>query len=149
MSVKQDLDEALKDAMRKKAEASLDAIRAVKSALKLAEIDKKKEYSDSEIHGLIQSEIKKRKDSIEQFKAGNRADLADREQAQVDVLVKFLPPQMGEAEIEKLVDEAIASTGAKGPKEMGKVMGALMPKVKGKADGGVVNAIVKRKLGAA
>lgn len=148
MPVKQDLDSALKEAMKAKNEAALDAIRAVKSAVKLAEIDKKKEYGDAEIHGLIQSEIKKRKDSIGQFKSGNRQDLVDREQAQVDVLVKFLPPQMSEAEIEKLVDEAIASTGAKGPKEMGKVMGALMPKVKGKADGGVVNAIVKKKLGA-
>jgi uncharacterized protein YqeY len=148
MPVKQDLDNALKEAMKAKNEAALDAIRAVKSALKLKEIDKKAELTDAELHALIQSEIKKRRDSIEQFKAGNRQDLVDREQAQVDVLVKFLPPQMSQEEVEKLVDEAIAATGAKGVKEMGKVMGALGPKMKGKADMGAVNVIVKKKLGA-
>jgi hypothetical protein len=126
---------------------ALDALRAVKSAVKLAEIEAGKESADPEVHAVIQKAIKQRRDSIEQFKTGGRPDLVATEEAQVKVLERFLPAQLSEAEVEALVAEAVASTGAAGPKDMGKVMGALMPKVKGRADGGLVNRLVKAKLG--
>jgi len=145
MPVRQDLDNALKDAMKAKDSVALDSIRAVISELKKQDV--KKVWADEEIHAVIQKAVKQRKDSIESFVNGGRPELAVNEEAQIKVLEKFLPAQMGEAEITKLVEEAIAATGAAGAKEMGKVMGWLMPKVKGKADGGVVNQIVKAKLG--
>ena len=148
MSAKQDLMNGLKEAMKAKDKVALDSIRAVQSALKLAEIEAKKELDDSEIHALIQKAVKQRKDSIESFKSGGREDLAANEQAQIEVLSKFLPEQLGQEELAKLVDEAVAATGASSIKEMGKVMGWLMPKIKGKADGGAVNGLVKAKLGA-
>lgn len=147
MPVKAELDAALKEAMKSKDTVALDAVRAIKSAVKLAEIEAGKELSDEDVHAVIQKAVKQRKDSIEQFKAGGRQDLVATEEAQVAVLSKFLPAQLGEAEIEALVAEAVAATGAAGPKDMGKVMGWLMPRTKGKADGGVVNRIVKAKLG--
>lgn len=147
MPVKADLDAALKEAMKAKDSVALDAVRAIKSAVKLAEIEAGKELSEEDVHSVIQKAIKQRKDSITQFTAGGRTDLVANEEAQVAVLSKFLPAQMGEAEIAALVDEAIKATGAAGAKEMGKVMGWLMPKVKGKADGGLVNQVVKAKLG--
>lgn len=147
MPVKADLDAALKEAMKAKDSVALDAVRAIKSAVKLAEIEAGKELSEEDVHSVIQKAIKQRKDSITQFSEGGRTDLVANEEAQVAVLLKFLPAQMGEDEIAALVDEAIKATGAAGAKEMGKVMGWLMPKVKGKADGGLVNKVVKAKLG--
>jgi uncharacterized protein YqeY len=147
MPVKADLDAALKEAMKSKDSVALDAVRAIKSAVKLAEIEAGKELADEDVHAVIQKAIKQRKDSIEQFKAGGRNDLVANEEAQVAVLSKFMPAQLSEAEVEALVAEAIKATGAAGAKEMGKVMGWLMPKTKGKADGGMVNRIVKAKLG--
>src|SRR6516164_5589822 len=99
MGVKQDLDSALKEAMKARDEASLAAVRAVKSALKLAEIEKKREFSDEEVHALVQTAIKQRRDSIDSFKAGGRQDLVDKEQAQVEVLARFLPAQLSSEEL--------------------------------------------------
>jgi len=126
-------------------EAQAADARAVIAELKKADV--KKVWADEEIHAVIQKAVKQRKDSIASFTTGGRADLAAGEEAQIRVLQKFLPAQMGEDEIKKLVDEAVAATGASGAKDMGKVMGWLMPKVKGKADGGLVNQVVKSKLG--
>ncbi len=147
MSVRESLDGALKEAMRARQSEAMDAIRAVKSALKLAEIEKKRTLAEEEIHALIQSEVKKRRDSIQSFKAGSREDLAAREQAQADVLMKFLPEQLTEEELSRLAEEAVAATGASGPKDMGKVMGWLAPRIKGRADGSLASALVKKKLG--
>jgi uncharacterized protein YqeY len=147
MPVKQDLDAALKEAMKAKDTVALDSVRAIKSVVKLAEIEAGKELSDEDVHSVIQKAVKQRRDSITQFIAGGRQDLVANEEAQIKVLEKFLPVQLSEAEVAQLVDEAVAATGAAGPKDMGKVMGALMPKVKGKADGGMVNRLVKAKLG--
>jgi uncharacterized protein YqeY len=144
MPVRTDLENALKEAMKAKDTVALDSIRAVISELKK---DPKKEYKDEEVHAIIQKAVKQRRDSIASFEAGGRADLVAAEVAQIAVLEKYLPAQMGEAEIAKLVDEAIAATAATGAQGMGKVMGWLMPRVKGKADGGLVNKIVKTKLG--
>jgi uncharacterized protein YqeY len=147
MPVKQELDAALKDAMKAKDTVALDAVRSIKSAVKLAEIEAGKELSEEDVHAVIQKAVKQRRDSIDQFKSGGREDLVKVEEAQVAVLQRFLPAQLSEAEVSALVDAAVAATGASGPKDMGKVMGALMPKVKGKADGGMVNRLVKAKLG--
>jgi uncharacterized protein YqeY len=144
MPVRTDLENALKEAMKSKDTIALDSIRAVISELKK---DPKKEYQDEEVHAFIQKAVKQRRDSIASFESGGRADLAAVEEAQIKVLEKFLPAQMGEDEITKLVEEAVKATGAAGGKDMGKVMGWLMPRVKGKADGGLVNKIVKAKLG--
>jgi uncharacterized protein YqeY len=148
MGVREDLDAALKAGMRAKDETALNAIRGLKSAMKLAEIDKKKTLADEDIPGLIQAAIKQRRDSITQFRQGAREDLALVEEAQLAVLQKFLPPQLSVGEIAALVAGAVKATGAATPRDMGKVMGALMPKVKGKADGALVNAAVKKALGA-
>ena len=147
MPVKQELDAALKDAMKAKDTVALDAVRSIKSAVKLAEIEAGKELTEEDVHAVIQKAVKQRRDSIDQFKSGGREDLVKVEEAQVAVLQRFLPAQLSEAEVSALVDAAVAATGASGPKDMGKVMGALMPKVKGKADGGMVNRLVKAKLG--
>jgi uncharacterized protein YqeY len=144
MPVRLDLENALKDAMKAKDSVSMDSIRAIIAELKK---DPKKEWKDEEIHSVLQKAVKQRRDSIASFVAGNRADLASAEEAQIKILEKFLPAQMSEEEISKLVAEAVAATGAAGAKDMGKVMGFLMPKVKGKADGALVNQIVKAKLG--
>ena len=145
MPVRSDLDNALKEAMKAKDTVALDTIRAVIAELKKQDV--KKVWADEEIHAVLQKAVKQRRDSIESFRSGNREDLAKVEEAQISILEKFMPAQMGDAEVSKLVDEAVAATGASGPKDMGKVMGWLMPKVKGKADGSVVNRFVKAKLG--
>jgi uncharacterized protein YqeY len=145
MPVRQDLDNALKEAMKAKDSVALDTIRAVISELKKQDV--KKVWADEEIHAIMQKAVKQRRDSIESFRSGSREDLAKVEEAQIAVLEKFMPAQLSEAEVAKLVEEAVASTGAAGAKDMGKVMGWLMPKVKGKADGGVVSRLVKAKLG--
>lgn len=123
----------------------MDSIRAVIAELKKADV--KKVWADEEIHAIIQKAVKQRKDSIASFLSGGRQDLVAVEEAQIKVLEKFLPAQLDEAAIAALVTEAVAATSASGAKDMGKVMAWLMPKVKGKADGGLVNKLVKEKLG--
>lgn len=124
-------------------------IRLVLSALKYYEIQKGGagyEATDEDVIAVIQKEVKQRKDSIEQFSAARRQDLVDKEQQELERLEKYLPAQMPEEEIKQLVVEAIAQTGATSLQDIGKVMGALMPKTKGKADGSIVSKIVKEEL---
>jgi len=104
------------------------------------------QLSDEEIISVISSEIKKRKDAIVLYEQGNRPELADREKKEIEILIKYLPEQLSEEELKKLVVESIAKTGAKEIKDMGKVMADLNPKIKGKADGGEVSKIVKELL---
>ena len=144
MPVRLDLENALKEAMKAKDSVAMDSIRAIIAELKK---DPKKEWKDEEVHSVIQKAIKQRRDSITSFISGGPKDLVSVEEGQIKVLEKYLPAQMAEAEISKLVAEAVAATGASGAKDMGKVMGWLMPKVKGKADGALVNQIVRAKLG--
>ena len=148
MSLKTQLMDDMKAAMKAKEEgkAKLAVIRMVRAAIKQAEIDGKKELDDNDIMALISKEVKMRRDSIDEFKKGNRDDLVAKNEAEIEVLMAYLPEQLSEAEVRALVEEAIAATGASTPKDMGKVMGALMPKVKGRADGKMVNAIVKELL---
>ena len=146
MGLKERLDQDLKTAMREKAQVRLDTIRMLKSAIKYREIELMKPLDDAGVLGVVSSEIKRRRDSIEQYRAGNRPDLADKEEAEAKLLQAYLPAQLTADELAAKVDAAIAQTGAKGPKDMGAVMKALLPEVQGKADGKAVSELVKARL---
>lgn len=147
--LKQDLKDQLKQSMLARDELRTSTLRMLLSALSYFEINKGGagyEASDEDVLSVIQKEVKQRRDSIEQFKAGGREEMAEKEQKELDILAVFLPAQMSEEEIKTLVTEAITTTGASTPQDMGKVMGYLSPKIKGKADGGVVSRIVREHL---
>lgn len=147
--LKDKIQEDLKQAMLSKDEARLSTIRMLKSALQYFEIQKGGAgYSatDEDVIEVVGREIKKRKESIELYEKGNRPELAEKEKIEMELLQTYLPEQLTEDEIRKLIDEAISNSGASTIQDMGKVMGALMPKTKGKADGSLVSSIVKEKL---
>lgn len=146
---KQQLKDELKQAMLAKDTQRTSALRMVISALGYYEIQKGGagyEATEEDVQAVIQKEVKQRKDSIEQFKAAGRNELVEKETKELGMLEAFLPAQMGEEEIKKLVDDAVSKSGASGPQDIGKVMGILMPQVKGKADGGLVSKLVKEAL---
>ncbi len=125
----------------------LSVIRMVRAALKNAEIDRRHALAEDEVLEILAKEIKQRRDAIIEFAKGTRQDLIQLYEAEIAVLTEYLPQQMSADEIRKLVSEAIAKTGAAGPKDMGKVMGALVPQTRGRADGRLVNQLVKEMLG--
>lgn len=146
---KQQLQEELKQSMLAKNVEKTSTLRMLLSAINYYEINKGGagyEATEENVLSVIQKEVKQRKDSIEQFQKGGRQDLVDKETAELKLLETYLPAQMNEEEITKLVEEAVSQTSASSVQDMGKVMGALMPKVKGKADGTLVSKIVKEKL---
>jgi uncharacterized protein YqeY len=118
----------------------------LKSAVKYREIELMKPLDEAGVLAVISSEIKRRRDSVEQYTAGNRADLADKETAELKVLQAWLPAQLGPEELQQLVEAAVQKSGAQGPKDMGAVMKLLMPETQGKADGKVVSDMVKARL---
>jgi uncharacterized protein len=147
--VKQQLQEELKQSMLAKDALKTSTLRMLLSAINYAEIQKGGagyEATDEDVQAVIQKEAKQRRDSIEAFEAGGRQEMAEKEKQELAILQVYLPEQLGEEEIRKLIEEAIAMTGASSMQDIGKVMGALMPKVKGKADGNLVNKIVREKL---
>lgn len=152
--LKEKIQNEATEALKSKEQFRLGVLRMFLAAVGSKEKEKKfKEkvegdavLSDDEIISVITSEIKKRRDAVELYQKGNRPELAEKETNEIEVLKKYLPEQLSEEEIRKLVQESIASTGAKEPKDMGKVMADLNPKVKGKADGGTVSKIVKEFL---
>jgi uncharacterized protein YqeY len=146
MALREKLDEDLKSAMRAKDSLRMNTVRALKSAVKYREIELMKPLDDAGILGVLATEVKRRRDSVEQYRAGNRADLADKEEAEIKILQEFLPQQLTAAEVEAKVIEVIARVGAQGPKDMGAVMKALLPDVQGRADGKVVSELVKQRL---
>jgi uncharacterized protein YqeY len=146
MALKEQLDADLKSAMRDKDVLKLSVVRMLKSAVKYREIELMKPLDDAGVLAVIASEVKRRRDSVEQYKAGNRQDLADKEEAEIKILQAWLPQQLGEDELRAKVDEAIKKTGAQGPKDMGAVMKALLPEVQGKAEGKTVSDMVKARL---
>ncbi|VAX22666.1 Transamidase GatB domain protein [hydrothermal vent metagenome] len=148
MSLKERLSDEMKSAMKNKDKLRLSTIRMVISAVKNKEIEKGGELNDSGVEDLITKAVKQRRDSAEQYRNGDRIELAEKEEAEIVILKAYLPQQMGEEQIRALVRSAVEQAGATSIKEMGKVMGLLMPKVKGKADGSAVNKIVKEILGA-
>lgn len=146
---KQHIRDELKQAMLAKDEVRTSVLRMLLSAIGYYEIQKGGagyEATDEDIQTVIQKEAKKQKDSIEQYKNAGRNELVEKESKELAILEKYLPEQMGEDEIRKLVADAIAESGASSPADMGKVMSALMPATKGKADGGLVSRIVREEL---
>ncbi len=146
MSLKEQLTTDMKEAMKSHDKDRLAVIRMVRGAIRQQEIDGQKELSDEDVIAVMSKEIKMRKDSIEEFKKGGREDLIAKTQAEIDVLMPYMPAQLSEDEVRELVKAAVAETGAATPKDMGKVMGVLMPKVKGRADGKLVNTLVRSML---
>ncbi len=151
--LKQEIQKDSVEALKAGEQFVLGVLRMLSASIQTKEKDKqyktkdqKAELSDEEIIDVISSEIKKRKDAITLYEQGNRPELAEREKKEIEVLKKYLPEQLGEEELKKLVAESIAKTGATEMKDMGKVMADLNPKVKGKADGGQVSKIVKELL---
>jgi uncharacterized protein YqeY len=146
MALKETLDAELKSAMKEKDALRLSVVRMLKSAIKYREIEIGKPLDDAGVLAVISSEIKRRRDSVEQYRAGNRQDLVDQEEGEIRILQAWLPAQLSPDELRAKVDAAIAQVGAKGPKDMGAVMKALLPEVQGKAEGKVVSDLVKSRL---
>lgn len=147
MSLKNRITEDMKSAMRAKDAPRLGAIRLLQAAIKQREVDERIELEDTHVIEVIEKMLKQRRDSISQYEAANRADLADVEKYEVSVLQEYLPLPLSEAEIAELLDKAIAETGASGVKDMGKVVAAVKPQVVGRADMGKVSGLIKARLG--
>jgi len=147
MSLQEKLNTDLKAAMRARDELRMLVLRSLLSSMNYAEIAKQKKLDEGGVIEVIGKEIKQRKESIEAYEKGNRSDLADKEKAEMAVLLEYMPAQMGRDEIVAIVQAVIAEVGAKGPGDKGKIMQKLMPQVKGKADGNEVNSIVTDLLG--
>jgi uncharacterized protein len=149
-SLKERIDQDLKEAMRKKEELTTSVLRMLKSAVKYKEVEPgAKALDDGGVLSVISTLIKQRRDSVEQFRAGNRGDLADKEEKEIGLLQAYLPKQLTQEELLAEVKAAIAAAGAKGPKDMGAVMKALLPKAQGRAEGKAVSDAVKAQLAVA
>ncbi len=146
MSLKQQITEDMKAAMRARETARLGAIRLLLAAMKQREVDERIELTDADVVNIIEKMLKQRRDSISQFEAANRQDLVDVEKFEVSVLQTYMPQQLSEADITAAIAEAIAATGATGPQDMGKVMGVVKPKLAGRADMGKVSGLIKAQL---
>ena len=146
MTLKDRITEDMKTAMRAGEKERLATIRLIVAAVKQREVDERIALDDSQVLAAIEKMIKQRKEAIVQFEAGGRADLVAKETAEIAILQAYLPAQMSDAEIDALIAEAIASTGAASIKDMGKVMGAVKAKAQGRADMGAVSARIKQKL---
>jgi uncharacterized protein len=146
MSLKQRLTDDMKAAMKGGDKETLGVIRLINAAIKQREVDERIELDDAGVIAVLEKGVKQRKDSISQYEAANREDLAAIERTEMAVIERYLPAKMGEAGILAAIDAAIAETGAAGPADMGKLMGVLKPKLAGQADMGQVSALVKQKL---
>ncbi len=162
MTLKEKINQDFKDALKAKEEMKVSVLRMLNSSIKNKELEKRtkliktvsdeaelikqSQLSDEETLSVVSAEAKRRKDSIEQYKVGGRPELAAQEEAEMAILAAYLPEQMGEDEVRRLVQESVKESGAAGAQDIGKVMKVLMPRVKGQADGGTVNRIVKEEL---
>jgi uncharacterized protein len=147
VSLKSRITEDMKAAMRAKDAPRLGAIRLLQAAIKQREVDERIELDDTQVIEAIEKMLKQRRDSISQYEAANRHDLADVEKFEVSILQSYLPQPLTEAEIASLLDKAVADTGANGVKDMGKVVAAVKPQVIGRADMGKVSGLIKARLG--
>ena len=145
MSLRDQITSDMRDAMRAHDKEKLSALRMLLSSIKQKEVDEQI-TADAVIQQIIAKLIKQRKDSVEQYLAGNRKDLADKESAEIKTFEVYLPAQLSDEEIQKIVDEVVTSAGLSGPAAMGKAMGMIKPKVAGKADMGRVSALLKARL---
>ncbi len=127
-------------------EKTVQVLTMVRAAIKNKEIEKKSDLGDNDVIAILSKEVKQRQDSVAQYEKGGRQELADKEKAEIEILEKYLPDQLSEEEIEKIVKDAIAKTKASSPADMGKVMGQVMPQLKGQADGSLVQKIVRKNL---
>ncbi|MGU9989188.1 GatB/YqeY domain-containing protein [Latilactobacillus curvatus] len=146
MSLLEQLSSDLKTAMKAKDKLRLAVIRSLKTALTNAKISAGQDLSSDEELSVLSSQLKQRKDSLAEFEKGDRADLAEQTKAEIEIVQAYLPEQLDEAAVVTIVDEAIQATGATSKADFGKVMQYVMPKVKGRADGAMVNQVVKSKL---
>ena len=144
--LKEKLQQEMKDALKSGNSQKRTLLGMVLSSVKNKEIEKRTELTDEDVIGVISSEIKKRKDSVEQFEKGGRPELAEGERKEAEMLMAYMPEQMSEEDIRSEVKKTIADMGVKDVKEMGKLIGAVMAKIKSKADGTLVSKIVKEKL---
>ena len=149
MSLKAQITEDMKSAMKAGDKDRLKVVRLMLAAIKQVEVDTRKDLDDSAVLGVIEKMVKQRKDSVEQYTKGGRQDLADIEKAEIDILNTYLPEQLSDDELAALIDEVIAATGAESIRDMGKVMGGIKAKAAGRADMGTVGAKVKERLGTA
>ena len=146
MSMKQQLTEDMKAAMKGGEKHKLGVIRLINAAIKQREVDERIELDDAAVIAVLDKMVKQRKDSVSQYEAANREDLAQIEREEIVVIERYLPAKMGEAEIVAAIQAAIAETGASSAADMGKLMGALKPKLAGQADMGLVSKLVKQQL---
>ncbi len=147
MSLTAKIQEDVKDAMRAKDKERLATLRLITAAIKQKEVDERIELDDAAVLAVLEKMVKQRKDSIEQFEKASRDDLIKKEQDELKIIQTYLPEQLAEDEVAKIVDEVVSATGAEGMKDMGKVMGQVKAKVAGQADMGLVSKLVKSKLG--
>lgn len=146
MSLSERLNEDMKQAMKSQDKFRLSVIRMVRSAIKNIEIDQRKTLDDNEVLDILSREIKQRRDSLQDFEKAGRDDLAQSVKAEIAIIGEYLPEQLTEEEVKAIVQMTIQEVGASSKAEMGKVMAALMPKVKGRADGKLVNQLVQQSL---
>lgn len=147
MSLKDRIQQDMKDSMRGGKKSRLAVIRLILAAIKQKEVDERIELDDAQVTVVLDKMTKQRRESISQFEKAGRNDLVDQETAELQIIQEFLPEQLGEAEINALIDAAMEQTGASSIKDMGKVMGQLKPKLQGRADMGAVSALIKARLG--
>lgn len=143
MSIEEQLLEDMKLAMKAGKKLELETVRILRAQIKTASIDKKDDLSDSEVAQVLQKEAKKRKEAIEMYEKGGREDLVNKESAELEIISKYLPEQLSDKELDTIIKETISTLQITSEKDMGRVMGAVMPKVKGKADGKIVQQKVK------
>lgn len=148
MSLKQQLNDAMKQAMRAKDKARLGAIRLIQAEVKRVEVDERIDIDDQRLLIIMDKMVKQRRDSISQYQKAGRQELAAVETAEIEVIQEFLPAALDQQEIEQLISQAITRTGAESMRDMGKVMGILKPQIQGRADAGQVSAMVKKALNA-
>jgi len=146
MNLEERLVEEMKQAMKSSDKARLSTIRMIRSALKNKEIELRKKLEDEEVVKVIQAMVRKAEESVEQFQIGGRTDLVDKEKKEIEIMKSFLPQPLSQEEILKIIDQSIQETQASSMKDIGKVMKSVMPKIGGKADGKLINQLVKERL---
>lgn len=146
MSLSERLNDDMKQAMKDQNKFRLSVLRMIRSSIKNLEIERRRPLDDQEVLDILNRELKQRKESLQEFEKAGRNDLADTLKAEIEIIAEYMPKPLSEQELESIVKQTIAEVGASSKADMGKVMGALMPKVKGRADGKLVNQLVQQLL---
>lgn len=148
MTLKATITQHMKEALRAKDARRLAAIRLLLAAIQQREVDERRELSEADVVGIVERLIRQRRESVAQYDAAGRRDLADNERFEIEVLQSYLPQPLSEEELHALIEQAVVDTGAAGPKDIGRVMGVLKPRIVGRAEMGRVSTLVKARLGA-